>query len=115
MTATRTCVEPEEFDLRLRDRTTRLALHARTGGWRLDTGFTLALTGDLTGRAELWLERVPDGTVVHHLLVASAIRSPVRVLRAYRRVVRRGLWALKDLQQEEARAGLERHTPGADR
>lgn len=101
---------PEEaWRLRLRDGLTRLDVEAVPGQWRLDTGFVLTLTGDLEGRAEFWLERIADGTTVHHLLVAdTARRRPLRLLAAYRRVLRRGLWAFKDLVQTEVRtdAGL---------
>lgn len=98
----------EAWRFRMRHGMTRLRFEGVPGAWRLDTGFVLSLTGDLEGRAEFWLERVGGGTTVHHLLVArTARRRPVRVLRTYRRVLRRGLWACKDLLQAEVLAGTE--------
>jgi hypothetical protein len=75
---------------------------------RPDHGFQLRLSGDLVGRAEFWLDPVATGTVVHHLLAADATRDPVRSLRTYRAVVRRGLWGLKDRVEVEVRTELER-------
>jgi hypothetical protein len=77
---------------------------ARPGQWRHDAGFRLDLEADLEGWAEFWLEDDHGGTVVHHLLVAgTAHRRPVRLLRDYRLVLRRGLWELKDDLQREVR------------
>lgn len=95
----------ETWRLRLRDGLTRIEVTAVPGAWRLDTGFVLSLSGDLDGWAEFWLERSSGGTTVHHLLVADTTRRrPLRILRAYRRVLRRGLWGFKDLLQTEVRA-----------
>lgn len=95
----------EAWAVTMTDRLLRIRFEAVPGQWRLDTGFVLALTGGLEGRAEFWLERVGDGTTVHHLLVATSThRRPLRVLRGYRRVLRRGLWAFKDRLQSEVRA-----------
>lgn len=82
---------------------------ALPGQWRHETGFRLDVTGDLEGWSEFWLEAGWGGTVVHHLVVATtARRAPMRVLRDYRTVLRRGLWRLKDDLQTEVRttAGL---------
>jgi hypothetical protein len=87
----------------------RLRLAARLHGWRHEHGFALALSGDVDGHAEFWLEPGWGGTVVHHLLVArTAHPKPLQVHRDYRRSLRRGLWGLKDLLHLEARttAGL---------
>lgn len=82
----------------------RLRVEAEPGQWRHHTGFRLELEGDLEGWAEFWLEPGWGGTVVHHLLVASTRRrAPVRRLRAYRAVLRQGLWRLKDDLQTEVR------------
>ena len=95
----------EAWRFRMRHGLTRLDFEAVPGKWRLDTGFVLTLSGNLEGRAEFWLERIADGTTVHHLLVARTDRrAPLRLLRAYRRVLRRGLWAFKDRLQSEVRA-----------
>lgn len=100
----------ETWRLRLRDGLIRIEVTAVPGAWRLDTGFVLTLSGDLEGRAEFWLERIGGGTTVHHLLVAETTRRrPLRTLRAYRRVLRRGLWAFKDLLQAEVRAEAGLH------
>lgn len=96
----------EAWRLRLTSGLVRLDVTVVPHAWRLDTGFALALSGDLDGRAEFWLERGWDGTVVHHVLAATTSRRrPRRVLRAYRRVVRQGLWALKDAVQAEVLDG----------
>lgn len=87
----------------------RLRLQARPHGWRHDQGFRLALSGDVEGGAEVWLEPGYGGTLVHHLLDArTPHRDPAVVLRDYRRALRRGLWGLKDLLHLEVRssAGL---------
>lgn len=95
-------------ELRLRRRRAmRLQVVPHT--YRHDAGFVLDLSGDLDGRAEFWLETREDGTVVHHVLAATPRRGhPLRVLRAYRQVVRRGLWGCKDHLQSQVRreAGL---------
>lgn len=85
----------------------RLRLTARLHRWRLDTGFALALRGDVDGHAEFWLEPGWGGTVVHHLVVAATGHSrPLAVHADYRRALRRGLWALKDLLELEVRTGV---------
>lgn len=84
-----------------------LALTARLHGWRHDEGFVLALSGDLVGRAEFWLEPGWGGTVVHHLVVAEAATAHAAAVHAaYRRTLRRGLWALKDDLEVEVRTGV---------
>ncbi|MFU8841313.1 MAG: SRPBCC family protein [Nitriliruptoraceae bacterium] len=85
----------------------RLACTVRPHGWRHDLGVVLALTGDLDGRGELWLEPTGGGTVVHHVLSATTpLPRPGRVLAGYRRAVRVGLWGLKDLLQVEVRTAV---------
>lgn len=98
----------ERFAVRLAiGRGRRLACMVRPHGWRHDLGVVLALTGDLDGRGELWLEPTGGGTIVHHVLAATTPRAqPVRVLAAYRRAVRVGLWGLKDLLQVEVRTSV---------
>lgn len=101
---------PESWSLTWRAvRHRALRFDAVPGQWRHDAGFRLEVTGDLDGWTEFWLEEGWGGTVVHHLVVAStARRAPMRVLRDYRTVLRRGLWRLKDDLQTEVRtaAGL---------
>lgn len=96
----------ESWDLRLRDGWHRLRIRAEVGGWRHEAGFTMRLSGDLDGTAEFWLEPSHGGTVVHHVVVARTERRGLMVLRTYRRVLRRGLWAFKDRVQSEVRTGL---------
>ncbi|HEX9889282.1 MAG TPA: SRPBCC family protein [Nitriliruptorales bacterium] len=80
----------------------RLIVHPN--GWRHDAGFHMSIEGDLDGRAEWWLEEGWGGTVVHHLASFEAIgASPRRALTAYRRALRQGLWACKDVLQSEVR------------
>lgn len=84
-----------------------LRLAVRPHSWRHDLGVVLALDGDLVGRAEFWLEPTHGGTVVHHPLVATTpLPRPLRVLEAYRRALRRGLWGLKDVLQLEVRSSV---------
>lgn len=89
--------------------------HGRFGGLRMagaphryqhDRSFRIDLAGDVDGFAEFWLEAVPGGTVVHHVLVAETSRRPRRTLRVYRTAVRRGLWGLKDDLQTSVRSAL---------
>jgi hypothetical protein len=92
-----------------RDRLLAIRFDAAAGAWRHEHGFTLALSGDLEGRAEFWLEPGHGGTTIHHILIAStARRRPLRILTAYRRVLRQGLWRFKDRVQSDVRqaAGL---------
>jgi hypothetical protein len=99
-------VGDEAWRLRLTSGLVRIDVTAVPHAWRLDTGFALALSGDLVGRAEFWLERGWGGTVVHHVLAATTPRRrPRRVHHAYRRVVRRGLWGLKDVVHAEVLDG----------
>lgn len=98
----------ERFAVRLDiGRGRSLACTVRPHGWRHDLGVVLALGGDLEGRGELWLDPRGGGTVVHHVLAATTpLTRPVRVLAAYRRAVRAGLWGLKDLLQVEVRTAV---------
>jgi hypothetical protein len=89
-----------------RDPIRGLRLELRPHGWRHEHGFKVALAGDLAGDGEFWLERVAGGTVVHHLLSATAARAPVRTLTTYRAVLRRGLWGFKDRIQTEVRTAV---------
>jgi hypothetical protein len=87
----------------------RLRLRINAHGWRFHAGFSLGLGGDLDGRWEIWLEPSHGGTVVHHVVVATAVAPrPLRQLADLRRAIRAGLWGLKDTLQLEARtsAGL---------
>jgi hypothetical protein len=85
----------------------RVRFTARLHDWRLDAGFALDLRGDLQGAAEFWLEPGWGGTVVHHLVRAETTHPrPLEVHADYRRALRRGFWALKDLLQLEVRTGV---------
>lgn len=102
--------DAEAWHMAWRGGLTRLRFEAVADGWRHEAGFELALSGDVSGRAEFWLEPGYGGTVVHHILVGATERPrPLRVLRAYRKVLRRGLWALKDHLQTEVREDLGLH------
>lgn len=100
--------EGERFAVRLRaPRGRRVCCTVQPHGWRHDLGVVLALDGDVTGRAELWLDPTGGGTVVHHVAaLTSPLPRPRRVLEAYRRAVRTGLWGLKDLLQVEVRTSV---------
>ena len=86
----------------VRPRGLRLDLVA--GGWRHDAGFTLEVDGDVRGSWEVWLEPLPVGTVVHHV-VAGRVRRAADA-RALRTWLRHGLWDLKDLLEERARRAM---------
>ncbi|MDX1657546.1 MAG: SRPBCC family protein [Nitriliruptorales bacterium] len=100
--------DAEAWRLVWRDRWRRLQMTVVAHGWRHEAGFELELVGgDLTGGAEFWLEEAHGGTVVHHILRgATPRRRPLPVLKSYRRVLRRGLWALKDRLQTQVREDL---------
>ncbi len=84
----------------------RVRLEARLHRWRHDAGFALDLRGHVTGHAEFWLEPGWGGTVVHHLVIARTDEpAPLTVRSDYRRVLRRGLWGLKDALELEVRTG----------
>lgn len=73
---------------------------------RHQKGFKLAVTGDIDGEIEFWLEPVPGGTVVHHLMTGHAAGRERSLQRTYRTVARRGLWCLKDALQTEVRTAM---------
>lgn len=89
-----------------RSRWQALRVAVRPHAYRHDVGFRLDLAGDVDGEAEFWLERVPGGTVVHHLASGRAAGSTRASLRTYRTVARRGLWGLKDALQTEVRTAV---------
>lgn len=84
----------------------RLRLEAEAHAWRHDAGFRLRLSGDIEGEAEWWLEPGWGGTVVHHLLVATAEGDHRGRLRTYRASLRHGLWATKDRLQTLTRTAI---------
>ena len=90
-----------------RGRSRLLRTCAAIFGWRHEQGMLIELSGDLRGDAELWLEPVSGGTVVHHVAsVASDLHLARHAVVGYRRGVRRGLWGLKDALQLEMRTSL---------
>jgi len=78
-------------------------------------GVRWTVAGELTGTAELWLERVRDGVVVHWYLRAEPTR-PLRpralekLRESHVAAYRRNLWRFKD-EVEAGRAAGE-HRPG---
>jgi hypothetical protein len=87
----------------------RIRVECQPHGWRHAAGFRLALTGDVSGQAEFWLEASHGGTVVHHVAQLVTARADTRrVHDDYRRAIRTGLWGLKDALHLEVRtaAGL---------
>ena len=75
-------------------------------------GVRWTVAGELTGTAELWLEEVRDGVVVHWYLRADPTgrKNPRRLRDAYVTAYRERLWAFKD-EIEGGRAPGE-HRPG---
>lgn len=88
----------DTFRLRIGRGPWRIDLDVRAHGWRHERGFHLAVTGDLAGDIEFWLEPGWDGTVVHHLATLDGGSRGRH--RRYRRWARRGLWGLKDRVQD---------------
>lgn len=76
----------------------RSRLDVRAHAWRHERGFRLAVTGDLVGTIEFWLEPDRGGTVVHHLATLGG--QGRRAQRRYRRWARGGLWGVKDQVQD---------------
>ena len=102
----------DRYRVRLGRWPSRLRLDVRAHGWRHERGFRLAVTGDLVGEVEFWLEPGWDGTVVHHLATLRGGRPSGRHHRhhhrRYRRWVRHGLWGIKDhLHAAALEAGVE--------
>src|SRR5690625_4802276 len=100
--------ERERFSLGLhRGRLRLLRFCATFSGWRHEQAMLIELSGDLRGNAELWLEPLPGGTIVHHVAsVSSDLRFARHTVVGYRRGVRRGLWGLKDALQLEMRTSI---------
>ncbi|MBW3662120.1 MAG: hypothetical protein KY469_03385 [Actinobacteria bacterium] len=98
--------EAERFDLTLRRRTAlgSLRLEIRPHSWQHHDRFSFEYRGALVGHGQWWLEAGWGGTVVHHWFVGhSERRQPLKVLAAYRRALRRGLWGFKDHVQSLVR------------
>lgn len=77
-------------------------------------GVRWTVAGEVTGTAELWLEQVRDGVVVHWYLRAEPARrsSPRRLQKRYVAGYRKRLWRLKD--ELEGGRGAAEHSPGRD-
>lgn len=77
-------------------------------------GVRWTVAGEVSGTAELWLERVRDGVVVHWYLRADPAgrRSPRRIRDAYVAAYRARLWAFKDEIEGDRAPGD--HRPGWD-
>ena len=101
-----------EFRFRVSDRRPwrrSVRVTARPYRFRPGKGLFYALTGDLEGTTEWWLEEGHGGTVVHHLTKADVVRGSTWVADTYRRAVRRGTWGLKDAVQSEVRKRIGLH------
>lgn len=90
----------------VRSRWHGLRFAARPFAHRPDVGHKLAVTGEVDGEIEFWLEEAMGGTIVHHLLNGHAAGSARSSLRTYRTVARWGLWGLKDALQTEVRTAV---------
>jgi len=66
-------------------------------GWRHDGGLRWTLSRPVAATTEWWLEVIPEGTVVHHLVhdVGQGRRADARV-RRHRRAVMLAMQAMKD-------------------
>ena len=89
-----------------RDRRRSLRLLVSLHAFRHDTGVAMALTGDVTGQAEFWIDARDGGVVLHHVLSGRTADRPLSTLATYRRVVRRGMFGLKDAVQTEVRTAI---------
>jgi uncharacterized protein YndB with AHSA1/START domain len=66
-------------------------------GWRHDLGLRWEVRGDVVLAAEWWLETLPEGTVVHHVVHGEpSERRAVRRVRRHRRTMMLALQELKD-------------------
>jgi hypothetical protein len=76
-------------------------------------GIRWSVTGALNGSAELWLEPVGDGVLVHHYLRVDPpgpVRSPDRLRRRHALAWKRSVNALKDELEQGRQPGLPRPT-----
>ena len=74
-------------------------------------GIRWSVSGALNGSAELWLEPVGDGVLVHHYLRVdppSPVRSPARLRRRHALAWKRSVNALKDELERGREPGLPR-------
>ena len=74
-------------------------------------GIRWSVSGALNGSAELWLEPVGDGVLVHHYLrvdPTSPVRSPARLRRRHALAWKRSVNALKDELERGREPGLPR-------
>lgn len=77
-------------------------------------GVRWVVAGELTGTAEIWLERWRDGAVVHWFLRAdpsAATRSPGRLRLRYTREYKARVHQLKDRLEHGRAAGVPRLPP----
>jgi len=66
-------------------------------GWRHDLGVHWDVEGPVAIRSEWWLERRPEGTLVHHVLHGAPDgRRSMRSVQRYRRALGSAMQALKD-------------------
>ena len=76
-------------------------------------GIRWSVTGALNGSAELWLERVGDGVLVHYYLRVDPkrpVRSPDRLRRRHALAWKRSVNALKDELERGRGPGSSRLT-----
>ncbi|TDD96873.1 polyketide cyclase / dehydrase and lipid transport [Jiangella asiatica] len=74
-------------------------------------GVRWTVAGELTGTAEIWLERWRDGAVVHWFLRAepsTSVASPGRLRHRYTREYKARVHELKDLLEHGRPAGAPR-------
>jgi uncharacterized protein YndB with AHSA1/START domain len=96
----------ERWALQVGSSRSSLSLVVAPHSWRHDAGFALAVSGDLEGSGEFWLQPVAGGTVIHHVLSAQPRGAALVVMRTYRQALRRGLWGFKDALQTEVRTAV---------
>ncbi len=99
-TGVRLAADGEDGDrhlLVLADGRRRWRLAVRSHGWRHDLGVRWEVRGSVVLAAEWWLEQLPEGTVVHHVVHGQPVgRRAARRVRRHRRVVMGALQAMKD-------------------
>ena len=90
-------VDRDRHVLILRDGRRRWRIGVDVYDWRHDLGVRWDVRGDVVLVAEWWLETLPEGTVVHHVVHGSPRgRRAERRVRRHRAAVMASMQAMKD-------------------
>jgi hypothetical protein len=74
---------------------------------RGENGVRWSVTGEIDGSVEVWLEADGRGTIVHWYLRGheASDRRAEKVREHYRRVIKQGMFMLKDQAEQERQGG----------